>query len=310
MRGAPRWPTPRNPDEPSLVPLATGVSVLMACRLARVFRRDGEGGGAEETPGWPCPQGTSASRGNTGAHQKTSLAPHSLIQGGFPPGLAGGPMSPPPPNKAPAPVGAPRRRVHRHAVACRKTPQRGFGTTRERRKGNALFPMAPRSRAGRPVSLYCGSVDPGSGEQVPRFCPGWDRDVLANSETAPPSRNELVGPSSTPRTRPAPPGGSCGNTTAPPDGLQAPPTAASKGQLGEGHHHHPGEPTDLGAQGRGWAKGPKWIPSQSRGFPGERGGGAGAPKRPLNGPPSLHFPPHLQQLKAQGERAAHTAPSP
>ncbi|KAG0725787.1 hypothetical protein GWK47_037926 [Chionoecetes opilio] len=102
-------------SETRLVPLATRVQCIMACRVARVFRRDVEGV-AQRRLRLAMTQGIECLRGNTWLIN-TSLATHSLIHAGDHRAVAGG-RCPRPHLQCSAPVGAPRRRVHRHAVAC------------------------------------------------------------------------------------------------------------------------------------------------------------------------------------------------
>ncbi|KAG0711202.1 hypothetical protein GWK47_021122 [Chionoecetes opilio] len=102
-------------SETSLVPLATRVQCIMACRVARVFRRD-VGGVAQRRLRLAMTQGIECLRRQHVAHQHLASHPQPHSRGDHR-AVAGG-RCPRPHLQCSAPVGAPRRRVHRHAVAC------------------------------------------------------------------------------------------------------------------------------------------------------------------------------------------------
>ncbi|KAG0713404.1 hypothetical protein GWK47_016299 [Chionoecetes opilio] len=91
-------------SETRLVPPATRVQCIMACRVARVFRRDVEGVAQRKNPAGHDAGHRVPARQHV-AHQHSLANPQPHFTRGSP-GRGGGPMSPPPPTM-PAPVGAP-----------------------------------------------------------------------------------------------------------------------------------------------------------------------------------------------------------
>ncbi|KAG0716228.1 hypothetical protein GWK47_010216 [Chionoecetes opilio] len=296
MLGAPRWSSACvMQSETSLVPLATRVQCIMACRVARVFRRDVEGV-AQRRLRLAMTQGIECLRGNTWLIN-TSLATHSLIHAGIT-----GPWReadvPPPPTMLPPPWGPPAAEF----TATQLPACKAMCTTRELRQ-HALMAMAQVAERDSRVYFTDGSVDPDSGRTGAAFVTTGGTELSwRTSNTAPHSRLSWCHPAR-PRTCPAPPGGNCGNTHRLLDGLQALQQPHPKDNV-RLINHHPRQPTEPCRAGKACQA--HWIPSHV----GVRGNEAAdaAAKRAASGPSvTMHVPPAYSSSRRRRDGPQRTA---
>ncbi|KAG0716376.1 putative RNA-directed DNA polymerase from transposon BS [Chionoecetes opilio] len=293
MLGAPRWSSACvMQSETRLVPLATRLQCIMACRVARVFCRDVEGV-AQRRLRLAMTQGIECLRGNTWLIN-TSPATHSLIHAGIT-----GPWRevdvPAPTYYAPPPWGPPAAEFTATLLpACK-----AMCTIRELRQ-HALMAMAQVVERDSRVYFTDCSVDPDSGRTGAAFVTGGTEMSWRTSYNCSTLQTELVAIQHALKQALHRREATVVIHTDSWTGLQA---------LQQPHPKDNvrlittilGSLQSLGAQGRRVRL--NWIPSHV----GVRGNEAAdvAAKRVASGPSvTMHVPPSLQQLKAQARRAA------